>query len=610
MTWQLASFLLVAIAVAAGFTWYERSHPPAKIVSMVGALAALATVGRIAFAPFPNVKPTTDIVLFAGYALGPAPGFAVGAISALASNVFFGQGPWTPWQMAAWGMVGVGGGLLGRATKRGLGRWPLAAACGVAGAAFGLTMDTYQWTLAPIQGFDAFVAISASSLPYNAAHVVGNVAFCLALGPAFVRALTRYRRRFEVRWALPAAASLALAVVLASPASLAEASSASRARAYLEASQNADGGFGGARGQASNQLHTGWVSLGLAASGRNPRDVIRGGKTPIDYMRSHAGGLASDLGETERTILVLRAAGVSPRSFGGRDLMAALLKRQRSNGSFRSNIAWTTFGVLAMRAGGLAPGSARVKRSVRWLLGHQNRDGGFGVAPRAASDTDNTGSALQALAGARVGGAPVRRAVAFLKKMQRGDGGFGQLRYSDSNAQSTAWAVQGLVAAGRNPDSLRRGGHTPLGYLRSLQQRDGSVRYSKRSRQTPVWVTADALAALARRPLRLASAAPRARPASTTERRAAVASAAKTRAKRRKRARARAAARPDAAPPAAPDTPQAVVAPAAKRTEARKRHGLGGDERVALVLIAVAALGGGTWLGVRRRHLGGPPAPA
>ena len=54
----------------------------------------------------PNVKPTTDIVLLAGYVLGGAPGFVVGAVAALASNVFFGQGPWTPWQMVGWGLVG------------------------------------------------------------------------------------------------------------------------------------------------------------------------------------------------------------------------------------------------------------------------------------------------------------------------------------------------------------------------------------------------------------------------------------------------------------------------------------------------------------------------
>ncbi len=55
MTWQLASFALLSIVLAAGFGWYERSRPPAKVVALVAALAALATIGRIAFAPIPNV---------------------------------------------------------------------------------------------------------------------------------------------------------------------------------------------------------------------------------------------------------------------------------------------------------------------------------------------------------------------------------------------------------------------------------------------------------------------------------------------------------------------------------------------------------------------------
>ncbi len=66
------------------------------------------------FASLPNVKPVTFIVLVSGVALGPGPGFMVGATSALVSNLFFGQGPWTPWQMLAWGLVGAVGGLLGR----------------------------------------------------------------------------------------------------------------------------------------------------------------------------------------------------------------------------------------------------------------------------------------------------------------------------------------------------------------------------------------------------------------------------------------------------------------------------------------------------------------
>ena len=70
MSWQLTSFLIVGAVLLGGFAWYERSRPPSQVVALVAALAALAIAGRIAFAAFPNVKPTTDIVIFAGYALG------------------------------------------------------------------------------------------------------------------------------------------------------------------------------------------------------------------------------------------------------------------------------------------------------------------------------------------------------------------------------------------------------------------------------------------------------------------------------------------------------------------------------------------------------------
>jgi hypothetical protein len=89
-----------------------------------------------------------------------------------------------------------------------------------------------------------------------------------------------------------------------------------------------------------------------------------------------------------------------------------------------------------------------------------------------------------------------------------------------SNAQSTAWAVQGLVAAGRDPRKLKRT-RTPIQYLVSLQAGDGSVRYSRTSTQTPVWVTAQALAALEGKPFPLRPA-PRHKAHGTNGSRAAV----------------------------------------------------------------------------------------
>ena len=83
MSWLAASLLGLAVALACGFAWYERARPDARIVALVGTLAAFAALGRIAFAAVPNVKPTTDIVLIAGYALGGAPGFAIGALAAI-----------------------------------------------------------------------------------------------------------------------------------------------------------------------------------------------------------------------------------------------------------------------------------------------------------------------------------------------------------------------------------------------------------------------------------------------------------------------------------------------------------------------------------------------
>ena len=122
MSWQLGSMAVVLAALAAGFAWYELRRPSSRLVALVAALAALAVAGRVLFAAIPNVQATTDVVLLSGYALGAAPGFVIGALAALVSNLFLGQGPWTPWQMLGWGAVGVGGAALALAGRAAGGR--------------------------------------------------------------------------------------------------------------------------------------------------------------------------------------------------------------------------------------------------------------------------------------------------------------------------------------------------------------------------------------------------------------------------------------------------------------------------------------------------------
>jgi len=506
VTWQMASFAVLFCALAAGFGWYERSHPSAKVLALVATLAALAVLGRLAFAPLPNVKPTVDIILISGYVLGGAPGFAVGAVSALASNFFFGHGPYTPWQMVGFGAVGVFGAILARLAGRDLGRWPLALACGAAGFALGTFMDVSLWVTYSGHSLAELVAVSGRGLPFNLALLAGNVAFCLAFGPVLVRALRRFRDRFDVAWeplpdgatatstASPAAAALVVAAVVAGglllpPAPARADGVTDRAAAYLRAAQTADGGFADARGgRTSSAMVTGWAAMGLAAAGERPSAATAA------YLRRQRRRVR-DVADMERTILALRAAGQDAGP-----LLTRLQRRRRANGSYEQLVNRSAFAVLAQRAAGRRADP----RTVRWLVAQQNADGGWSLAGKGGeSGVDDTAAVVMALASAgRRRSAAVRRAASWLVRRQGRDGGFPLSPGEPSNAQSTAFVVQGLIAAGRDVDRVRRNGsRTPIGYLRSLQAADGSIRYSRTSRQTPTWVTAQAIAALARRPL-------------------------------------------------------------------------------------------------------------
>jgi energy-coupling factor transport system substrate-specific component len=503
MSWSLASYAILALGLAAGAWWYERSQPTARVLALVATLAALAALGRVAFAAVPNVKPTTDIVLIAGFALGGAPGFMVGAVAALTSNLFFGQGPWTPWQMAAWGAVGIGGALLYRVGGEKLGgRVPLALACGFAGFAFGAVMD-FQLAVTYGQGqglLGRWAFYSGTSFGYNVAHALGNILFALAFGPALVSSLRRFRQRMTVKWVAPAPLAILAALVagIGAVGAGAQPASAASPAAFLAHAQNRDGGFGDRPGLGSSPEFSAWAALGLAAYGHNPADVTRSGHSALAYIRSRAGSLTRT-GDIERTILAGAAAGASLRHFGGRDLVKALLAHRRSNGSFDGQVNLTAFGIFSLRAAGL-------HASGRWLAGQADADGGFNYLGRGgSSDIDDTGAALQALAVTGYRGHRVfNRALAFLAHRQNPDGGFPANPGGSSNAQSTAWAVQGLVAARKNPSALHRpGARSPIAYLESLTAPNGSVRYSRTSMQDPVWVTGQVALALARKPFPL-----------------------------------------------------------------------------------------------------------
>ena len=197
-----AALLTLAVALASivvFFASYEASRPRLRDIMPAVVLAALAAAGRILFAPIPDFKPVSAIAIIAGIVFGRKSGFMVGALAALASNFFFGQGPWTPWQMYAWGLVGYAAGLI--AQTGAFERHPAAVyAYGFAsGLLYGAILNA--WTIlgfvhAQAAGAPGVLAVYAAALPFDLTHCVATAAFLAALYAPWKRKLHRVKAKY------------------------------------------------------------------------------------------------------------------------------------------------------------------------------------------------------------------------------------------------------------------------------------------------------------------------------------------------------------------------------------------------------------------------------
>jgi hypothetical protein len=245
---------------------------------------------------------------------------------------------------------------------------------------------------------------------------------------------------------------------------------------YLQARQTPSGGFAEPGGKASPQL-TAWAALGLRAVGARLSPATR------DYLVAHEDELPSAT-DVELVAMAESVLGRRPER-----LLARIRGAQRKTGRIGPTVNSTIWGVLALRqAGEPAP-----RASLRFIIRRQARSGGWSWFAGGAPDSNDTAAAVEALRAGGVRGAPIRRALRYLRRLQNRDGGFELIPGRGSDSPSTAWAIQAFVAAGA---SVPNGS---LRYLQRLRRPDGSIRYSARYRATPVWVTSQALPALARR---------------------------------------------------------------------------------------------------------------
>jgi prenyltransferase beta subunit len=304
---------------------------------------------------------------------------------------------------------------------------------------------------------------------------------------------------------LALAALLLVASAAAAPNSAREAA-LDRTVRYLQEAQQPNGGFA-ASGEPS-QITSAWTALALAAAGINPKDQSRaGGVDAFAYLAFH---YRQGIEESEcapiactttiaRELMVVNAAGAEPHDFGGVDLVSGLLGRARSDGSFphvpdgQPGVNDTIFAIFALAPIQEPAAQATIGPAADWVATAQHGNGGWAFASGARDEVDMTGAAVQALIAAeRPESTAVQKGIAYLRAAQNPDGGFPEYPGNlESNAASTCWAVQAIWAAGQNPESWRTAsGEEPLGYLESLQEPDGHIRWKRKQDLNGVWMTA------------------------------------------------------------------------------------------------------------------------
>lgn len=202
--YYLSGTLIVLYAIVPFFVSFEGRRPTAREIAVVAVLAALAVAARAAFIWVPHFKPMAAVIMIAGLAAGPQTGFLVGSVAALASNFIFGQGPWTPWQMLAFGVAGLVAGLLAdaRVFPRANLSWPRRIALATVGFVLivglvGPILDTstfFYLSTAPTPELAAVVYLAG--LPVNAIHGAATALTLLVVANPLLDQLARVRVKY------------------------------------------------------------------------------------------------------------------------------------------------------------------------------------------------------------------------------------------------------------------------------------------------------------------------------------------------------------------------------------------------------------------------------
>ena len=196
-------YFVISLAIAVYcmlpfFLIFEGRKPQARVLLTIAVLVAIAVAGRAAFFMVPSFKPVVAVTIISAVCFGAESGFLVGALSMLSSNMLFGQGPWTPWQMFAAGIIGFLAGILFqkgwlKARKISLCIYGFLATVFIYGGIMNpasLVMTSYAITKRNL------LAIYMSGLPVDLVHASATVIFLWVASKPMIEKLERIKVKY------------------------------------------------------------------------------------------------------------------------------------------------------------------------------------------------------------------------------------------------------------------------------------------------------------------------------------------------------------------------------------------------------------------------------
>lgn len=192
------SLLVILYTMIPFFMVFENRKPQAREIVVIAVLCALGVASRVAFFMLPQFKPVTAIVIIAGVCFGAESGFLVGAVTGFVSNFFFGQGPFTPWQMFAWGMIGFLAGILFKKGLLSKNKIPLCIYGGLSTFIIygGIVNIGVVLTSVSQINIGSILAVYASAIPMDLIHAASTVVFLFLISQTMIEKLDRIKKKY------------------------------------------------------------------------------------------------------------------------------------------------------------------------------------------------------------------------------------------------------------------------------------------------------------------------------------------------------------------------------------------------------------------------------